>query len=276
MCYACPGDDGPERPLPPGPSDAGGGGLRGNDSCRGSGDGGAGGVRGSDHAVIVLHDFAATGDNMLSLSAGEEVLILGYDDNGGEWCRAQNRNGAVGWVPTNYLTKPNSLEKYNWYHGRISRNEAEYLLKSGINGSYLLRESESIPGQHSISLRYEGRVYHYRINNDAGQGTFYITQEAQFHSLPELVQHHSTNPDGLTTTLKYPAPKKDAPPVFGLPDVDRWEIERTDIEMGQKLGGGQYGEVYKAHWKSVNRVVAVKTFKVGDYFTDITSAFVWK
>ena len=34
---------------------------------------------------------------------------------------------------------------------------------SGINGSFLVRESESSPGQRSISLRYEGRVYHYRI-----------------------------------------------------------------------------------------------------------------
>jgi len=43
---------------------------------------------------------------------------------------------------------------------------SEYLLSSGINGSFLVRESESSPGQRSISLRYEGRVYHYRINED--------------------------------------------------------------------------------------------------------------
>jgi len=60
----------------------------------------------------------------------------------------------------------NSLEKHSWYHGPISRNAAEYLLSSGINGSFLVRESESSPGQRSISLRYEGRVYHYRINED--------------------------------------------------------------------------------------------------------------
>lgn len=41
------------------------------------------------------------------------------------------------------------------------------LLSSGINGSFLVRESESSPGQRSISLRYEGRVYHYRISEDS-------------------------------------------------------------------------------------------------------------
>lgn len=67
-------------------------------------------------------------------------------------------------MPSNYITPVNSLEKHSWYHGPVSRNAAEYLLSSGINGSFLVRESESSPGQRSISLRYEGRVYHYRIN----------------------------------------------------------------------------------------------------------------
>lgn len=61
----------------------------------------------------------------------------------------------------------NSLEKHSWYHGPVSRSAAEYLLSSLINGSFLVRESESSPGQLSISLRYEGRVYHYRINTTA-------------------------------------------------------------------------------------------------------------
>ena len=212
-----------------------------------------------DQIVVVMHDFNATGDGMLTVTKGEELLVLGFNDER-DWCQGQNRRSEVGWVPSNYVARVNSLEKHSWYHGKLSRNEAEYLLKSGINGSFLLRESESMVGQHSISLRFEGRVYHYRISSEAG--VYFVTQEAQFRSLPELVHHHSTYPDGLTTTLRFPAPKRDAPTVFGIPEADRWEIMRTDIEMGQRLGGGQYGEVYKAHWKSVNRVVAVKTFKV--------------
>lgn len=94
--------------------------------------------------------------------SGEKLRVLGYNHNG-EWCEAQTKNGQ-GWVPSNYITLVNSLEKHSWYHGPVSRNAAEYLLSSGINGSFLVRESESSPGQRSISLRYEGRVYHYRIN----------------------------------------------------------------------------------------------------------------
>jgi hypothetical protein len=94
--------------------------------------------------------------------SGEQFRILSYNKSG-EWCEAHSAHGHVGWVPSNYVTPVNSLEKHSWYHGPISRNAAEYLLSSGINGSFLVRESESSPGQRSISLRYEGRVYHYRI-----------------------------------------------------------------------------------------------------------------
>lgn len=100
------------------------------------------------------------------VNSGEQVRILSYNKSG-EWCEAHSSTGQVGWVPSNYVTPVNSLEKHSWYHGRICRNAAEYLLSSGINGSFLVRESESSPGQRSISLRYEGRVYHYRINEDS-------------------------------------------------------------------------------------------------------------
>lgn len=45
-------------------------------------------------------------------------------------------------------------------------------------------------------------------------------------------------------------------------EPDEWEIERTDIAMKHKLGGGQYGDVYEAVWKRYNICVAVKTLKV--------------
>ncbi|XP_039620205.1 tyrosine-protein kinase ABL1 [Polypterus senegalus] len=208
---------------------------------------------------VALYDFVASGDNTLSITKGEKLRVLGYNHNG-EWCEAQTKNGQ-GWVPSNYITPVNSLEKHSWYHGPVSRNAAEYLLSSGINGSFLVRESESSPGQRSISLRYEGRVYHYRINT-ASDGKLYVSSESRFNSLAELVHHHSTVADGLITTLHYPAPKRNKPTIYGVsPNYDKWEIERTDITMKHKLGGGQYGEVYEGVWKKYNVTVAVKTLK---------------
>ncbi|XP_030385255.1 tyrosine-protein kinase Abl isoform X3 [Scaptodrosophila lebanonensis] len=211
---------------------------------------------------VALYDFQAGGENQLSLKKGEQVRILSYNKSG-EWCEAHSDSGNVGWVPSNYVTPLNSLEKHSWYHGPISRNAAEYLLSSGINGSFLVRESESSPGQRSISLRYEGRVYHYRISEDPDAKVF-VTQEAKFNTLAELVHHHSVPHEGhgLITPLLYPAPKQNKPTVFPLsPEPDEWEICRTDIMMKHKLGGGQYGEVYEAMWKRYGNTVAVKTLK---------------
>ncbi len=69
----------------------------------------------------------------------------------------------------------------------------------------------------------------------------YVTSESRFRTLAELVHHHSANADGLITQLLYPAPKRHKPQVFALsPEPDEWEIERTDIAMKQKLGGGEF------------------------------------
>ncbi|XP_028936974.1 tyrosine-protein kinase ABL2 isoform X1 [Ornithorhynchus anatinus] len=208
---------------------------------------------------VALYDFVASGDNTLSITKGEKLRVLGYNQNG-EWSEVRSKNGQ-GWVPSNYITPVNSLEKHSWYHGPVSRSAAEYLLSSLINGSFLVRESESSPGQLSISLRFEGRVYHYRINTTA-DGKVYVTTDSRFSTLAELVHHHSTVADGLVTTLHYPAPKCNKPTVYGVsPIYDKWEMERTDITMKHKLGGGQYGEVYVGVWRKYNLTVAVKTLK---------------
>ncbi|KAM5239274.1 tyrosine-protein kinase ABL2 isoform 5-T5 [Ctenodactylus gundi] len=208
---------------------------------------------------VALYDFVASGDNTLSITKGEKLRVLGYNQNG-EWSEVRSKNGQ-GWVPSNYITPVNSLEKHSWYHGPVSRSAAEYLLSSLINGSFLVRESESSPGQLSISLRYEGRVYHYRINTTV-DGKVYVTAESRFSTLAELVHHHSTVADGLVTTLHYPAPKCNKPTVYGVSPIhDKWEMERTDITMKHKLGGGQYGEVYVGVWKKYSLTVAVKTLK---------------
>lgn len=91
----------------------------------------------------------------------------------------------------------------------------------------------------------------------------YVSSDSRFNTLAELVHHHSTVADGLITTLHYPAPKRNKPTIYGVsPNYDKWEMERTDITMKHKLGGGQYGEVYEGVWKKYNLTVAVKTLKV--------------
>lgn len=111
---------------------------------------------------MAVYDYKVNLDKHLNLTKGDHLLVLGYN-NTREWCEVKSVTGSsgaggVGWVPASYISPFNSLEHYSWYHGRIERVKAEYLLSSGINGSFLVRESETCANQLSISLRWEGII----------------------------------------------------------------------------------------------------------------------
>ena len=208
---------------------------------------------------IVKHNNEA---GQLSIKKGEKLKVLQKSENG-DLCEVTNVKGEVGWTPTLYIAKLDNLEAKPWFHGNITRAEAELLLSSGIDGSFLVRESESEPGQFSISLRYDGHTFHYRIHTEAERKLFYVFPESKFYTVSELVAHHSKEPDGLPTTLRYPAPNSSKPPIYStLHAPDQWEMSRSDIEIGQKVHEGQYSEVYKASLKRNQFSLAVKTLKV--------------
>ena len=211
---------------------------------------------------IAKHDFTPIGPGQLAFKKGDKIHVKRYND-AQDWCEGETDSGVIGWTPTAYLVKPNDLENHLWYHGLVTREEAEHRLCTSISGIFLIRESESRPGQYSMSLRYNGLTHHYKISDGDGGGYYYITPDAKFTTLQLLVQHHSNHSDGLITTLQYPAVNPTKPPVYSLShEVDKWEKEKQDLVIGAKLGTGQYSEVHKAIFKPMGKTVAVKTFKV--------------
>lgn len=51
-----------------------------------------------------------------------------------------------------------------WFHGHLSGREAEKLiLDKGKNGSFLVRESQSKPGDYVLSVRTDDKVTHVMI-----------------------------------------------------------------------------------------------------------------
>lgn len=51
-----------------------------------------------------------------------------------------------------------------WFHGHLSGKEAEKLiLEKGKNGSFLVRESQSMPGDFVLSVRTDDKVTHVMI-----------------------------------------------------------------------------------------------------------------
>jgi len=210
---------------------------------------------------VAKYTFSSNGPGQLSLKKGDKIHIKRYNDRE-DWCEGETDSGGVGWIPTSYVVKVNSIEKHSWYHGPLSRTAAEYRLNSGINGSFLVRESESNPGHYSISLKYQGRTYHYLISS-GDDGEYFCTPGVKFKMLSQLVYHHSNDACGLATALRYPAINPTKPTLHSIShEVDKWEVERSDLEMGPKLSLDQHGDVYKAKFKLWEKTVAVKTFKV--------------
>ncbi|XP_060774801.1 GRB2-related adapter protein 2b [Neoarius graeffei] len=128
-------------------------------------------------------DFAATADDELSFKKGDKIKILGTQDN---WYRAE-RHGLHGFVPRNYII----LDIPSWYQENMSRRTSENTLMPQPIGSFIIRGSQSSPGNFSISVRHEADVQHFKVLQD-NSGHYFLWNE-KFSSLNELVDYYTLN-----------------------------------------------------------------------------------
>ena len=78
---------------------------------------------------------------------------------------------------------------YSWYHGKLDRQEAEKrLVTYGKPGSYLVRESERMPGNYSLDFYGQTGINHFRIT--AICGDYYIGGR-KFTSLQDLIGYYT-------------------------------------------------------------------------------------
>ncbi|XP_022100584.1 tyrosine-protein phosphatase non-receptor type 11-like isoform X2 [Acanthaster planci] len=94
-----------------------------------------------------------------------------------------------------------------WFHGHITGKEAEKaLMEKAKNGSYLVRESHSKPGDYVLSVRTEDKVTHVMIR--CQDGKYDVGGGEQFSTLADLVEHYKKNPmvetSGYVVHLKQP------------------------------------------------------------------------
>lgn len=100
------------------------------------------------------------------------------------------------------VPQPNKHEGKEWFHARMSRAEAEEMLKRiPYDGAFLVRRSETDDGAFAISFRAEKKIKHCRIKQD---GRLFIIGTAQFESLVELVSYYERHPLYRKMKLKYP------------------------------------------------------------------------
>ncbi|XP_069810192.1 tyrosine-protein kinase Srms [Dendropsophus ebraccatus] len=236
--------------------------------------------------VRVIYDFEARDQEELTVQAGEELCMIRDE---GDYILARKLTGAMemGLVPANYTSSlsfnssPSAidngqatldlngqhniycLDSYpglsneDWFIEVSNRLEAERLLMSPPNahGSYLVRPSDTNPGQFSLSVRNENKVTHFRININS-KNEFYLQNGRGFSSIQELIVFHKTNWKLLKCPLLEPC-------VVETNLNETWERSRSEFKLIRKLGQGFFGEVYEGLWNN-SETVAIKTFKQGD------------
>ncbi|XP_039205238.1 SH2 domain-containing adapter protein D isoform X2 [Crotalus tigris] len=84
------------------------------------------------------------------------------------------------------------LESQAWFHGPISRAEAETLLMLCREGSYLVRSSKASRSEYSLSLRSSQSFMHMKFTRTKENRYILGQNSAPFESIPEVIHHYAT------------------------------------------------------------------------------------
>ncbi|KAM4583840.1 GRB2-related adapter protein-like [Odontesthes bonariensis] len=131
--------------------------------------------------AVALFSFVASEADEISFQKGDVIKVTEMEDDSC-WFTAEVQ-GKRGFVPENYI----SLLPHPWFARDVSRLEAEQRLRRQDSGVFLVRESESAPGEFSLSVSYGDRVEHFRVLEGGGQ---YSIWDKSFGSLNRLVDFY--------------------------------------------------------------------------------------
>ncbi|KRF99341.1 uncharacterized protein Dwil_GK11727, isoform C [Drosophila willistoni] len=148
------------------------------------------------------------------------------------------------------LSTNRPLYEEEWFHGVLPREEVVRLLNN--DGDFLVRETiRNEESQIVLSVCWNGHKHF--IVQTTGDGHFRF-EGPPFPSIQELIMHqyHSE----LPVTVKSGA-------ILRRPVCrERWELSNDDVVLLERIGRGNFGDVYKAKLKSTKQDVAVKTCRM--------------
>ncbi|XP_074599134.1 protein tyrosine phosphatase non-receptor type corkscrew isoform X2 [Brevipalpus obovatus] len=183
--------------------------------------------RGIDGSFLARPSKSNPGDFTLSVRRNGEVTHIKiqntgdyYDLYGGEkfatlaelvqyYCENQGqlkeKNGTN--IELKYPLNSSDPTAERWFHGALSPADAErVILEKGKNGSFLVRESMSKPGDYVLSVRIDDKVSHVKIRSQDNKYDVYGGEP--FDSLSDLIEYCKKNPlvetTGAVVQLKVP------------------------------------------------------------------------
>ncbi|KAL4656553.1 cytoplasmic protein NCK2-like [Arapaima gigas] len=167
------------------------------------------------HVVQTLYPFNSVTEEELNFEKGEIMEVVEKPQNDPEWWRCKNSRGQVGLVPKNYVAivsdgrgpgagphspqvrrpGPSHTGRFagkDWYYGNVTRHQAECILNEhGVEGDFLVRDSESSPSDFSVSLKAPGKNKHFKVQL---LDSVYCIGQRRFTTMDELVEHYKKAP----------------------------------------------------------------------------------
>ncbi|KAL0831943.1 hypothetical protein ABMA28_001454 [Loxostege sticticalis] len=143
-----------------------------------------------------------------------------------------------------------SLVEQEWFHGVLPREEVVRLLRA--DGDYLVRETTRNHARQLVLSVCWGQHKHFIVQTTP-EG-HYRFEGAAFPSVAELIAWQRTS--GVPVTARSGALLRRAVP------RENWELNNDDVQLCDKIGRGNFGDVYKARLKTTGQEVAVKTCRV--------------
>ena len=102
----------------------------------------------------------------------------------------------------NPVPPQNPHEGKPWFHSKCNRQQAEEMLsKIPVDGAFLVRCGERVPGSFAITFRAERKIKHCLIKKE---GRLYIIGHVQFESLVDLVSYYEKHLLYRKVCLKVP------------------------------------------------------------------------
>uniref|UniRef100_A0A914MJ16 Tyrosine-protein kinase n=1 Tax=Meloidogyne incognita TaxID=6306 RepID=A0A914MJ16_MELIC len=157
-------------------------------------------------------------------------------------------------------TRTQRLRGRDFYHGMIQRADVNELLVK--NGDYLLRKTNAGESRLALSVKWADQIRHFVVL-EQDKDVFFEEQGHHELEVDALVRWHRKKKMPLTQTSGAIIKRAIA--------REEWVLTHESVTLGEQIGAGQFGEVFKGKLKTTrgaHLAVAVKTLRDSEAVTN--------